>query len=193
LKLMLLTVMLATALTASGSHAPAVNPKPAAISGHVIGETVGMFLRTEPEAQQKADGYRQHARQTICARLLGALYEGQRAEISMSNHAAFTLEGGKLAGMIMLVNGGTEAATAGLTKKFGMQPRKTTIPSQNMSGVKWENYLFVWETPDVSVTLYADNDPSLHDRRPLLMAESNTRREQYTVSVQQLSSGFGTH
>jgi hypothetical protein len=185
----LLVMLMASAMTASASNGPVVNVKPAAISGHVIGETIGSFLRREPEARQKADECRQHPDQTSCAPFLAALDYGQRAEISMSGHVGFILDKGKLSGLTMPVGGGRHAAIAGLTKKFGAQPRKTAIASQNIAGAKWEDYLLVWKTRYFSVALYVDNDPALHDRRPLLMVESIRHDQEYTVSVKQLREG----
>ena len=185
----LLVMLMASAITASASNAPAVNVKPAEISGHVIGETVASFLRREPEARQKADACRQHPDRVSCASFLAALDYGQRAEISTSGHVDFVLDKGKLSGLTMPVGGGRDAAIASLTKKFGAQRRQTTIASQNIAGAKWENYLFVWKTQGFSVTLYVDNDPALHDRRPLLMVESSGHDQEYTVSVEQLREG----
>ncbi len=185
----LLVMLMASAISASASNAPVVNVKSAEISGHVIGETAGSFLRREPEARQKADACRQHPDRVSCASFLAALDYGQRAEISMSRHVSFVLDKGKLSGLTMPVGGGRHAAIAGLRKKFGAHPRKTAIASQNIAGAKWENYLLVWETQDFSVTLYLDNDPALHDRRPLLMVESSAHDREYAVSVEQLREG----
>jgi len=171
-------LMLATAVVVvSAAHAQAADVKPTEIRGHFIGETIAAFLRMEPEAQQEAEVSRQHSNQPSCARLLAALDHGQRAEISTSNSINFVLDGGKLVKLTMLVDDAPDAIRVDLTKKFGLQPRETTIPGQNYLGAKWENRSFAWDTPDAYVTLYEDNNPSIQDRRPVLVVESRASYE----------------
>jgi hypothetical protein len=60
-----------------------------------------------------------------------------------------------------------------MSKKFGALPKKTTLPSHNTSGTKWDNQLYTWDTPTIYATLYQDNNPLLQDHRPLLIVESH--------------------
>jgi hypothetical protein len=186
----LLVILAATVIIAARANAGPANVKPTGIAGHSIGETTAAFLTLEPEAQQQADTCRQHPDEAICARLLAALDDGQRAEISTSSPTAFTFDQGKLVRLTMSLDGAANAATAELSKQFGPQQRKTTISAQNIQGAKWENHLFAWETPDARVTLYEDNDPSLQGRRLLLVVESRSQGREDTVSVKQLAATF---
>jgi len=154
-----------------------------AIHGHFIGESVAAFLSAEPEAQQEADVCRQHAGRPSCARLLAALDRRQRVEISTSDSIDFTLDGGKLVKLTMLVDDSFDAAS-----KFGTQARVKTIAGQNALGQKWEDRLMTWELPDVSATVYEDHNPAQQDRRRLLVVEARANMAQaYTVSVQKLT------
>jgi hypothetical protein len=112
----------------------------------------------------------------------------QRAEIAAAGSMAFTFDAGKLVRLTVPVDGLAEAETAELTKEFGPQSRKTTIPGQNILGAKWENYVFAWDTPDARVTLYQDNDPLLRGPRLLLVVESRSQGREETVSVKQLAA-----
>jgi hypothetical protein len=119
---------------------------------------------------------------------LAALDGGQRGEISTSGPMTFLFDGGKLVRLTMPVDREADDAVGELTKKFGAPSRKVTIAGQNLQGVQWENYLFAWDMPDRGLTLYQDNDPSLQDRRLLLVAESRSPGNEDTVSVKQLSA-----
>jgi hypothetical protein len=187
--LVTLAVTLIIASRASASAGPA-NVKPTAIKGHSIGETTAAFLTLEPGAQQQVDACRQHPDDTSCASLLAALDGSQRAEISTAGQIAFTFDAGKLVKLTMPLDGLADAKTAELTKQFGPQSRKTTIPGQNILGAKWQNYVFAWNTPDATATLYQDNDPSLQGPRLLLVVESSSQRQDVTVSVKQLAATF---
>jgi hypothetical protein len=181
--------MLAFALiVVSGANARPANGNPGEIKGHSIGETAAAFLSIEPGVQQEADACRQHTEETRCARLLGALEGGQRAEISASGTMDFTFDGGKLVRLTMPVDGVADFTISELTTKFGPQSRKVTILAQNMDGAKWENCLFAWNTPNVFVTLYQDNDPFLQGPRLLLVLESRSQVREDTVSVKQLGA-----
>ena len=184
----LLATLAAILIIASSANAGAAHVKPSGIRGHSLGETAATFLSLEPEAQQEADACRQHSDETICASLLAALDAGQRAEISLAGPMAFTLDAGKLVRLTMSFDAVVDTATAELTKQFGPQPRKTTIPAQNLQGAKWKNQVFAWDTPDARVTLYEDNDPSLQGHRLLLVVESRTQDQHNTISVQQLAA-----
>jgi hypothetical protein len=185
----LLVILAATVISASSANASAANVKPSELRGHSIGETAAAFLALEPEAQHQADACRQHPNEATSAHLLAALDARQRAEISLPGPLTFTLDGGKLVRLTLSLDSAADAATAQLTKEFGPQSRKTTIPGQNIQGAKWENYVFAWDTPNASVTLYEDNDPS-QSRRLLLVVESHTQDQANTVSVQQLAAIF---
>lgn len=189
-----LVMLAAMALFGSRTHAQAADDKPTEIKGHFIGETISVFLRVEPEVQREADVCRQHRDTAGCAHFLPALDGGQRAEISASDSRDFIFDDGKLVRLTMSMDGTVDAAVADLTKKFGSRSRNTTILGQDDSGTKWENHLFVWDTPDACVSLYEDNNPSLQDRRPLLIVESREdHSREYTVSVKQLSVEAGSN
>jgi hypothetical protein len=179
-------ILTVTMIIASSSQAVAAHVKPAEIAGHSIGESAAAFLREEPEAQQKAEACRQQPDETGCDQLLAVLDGGQRGEISTSSAMTFVFDEGKLVRLTMPVDGGADAAIAGLTKKFGAPARKVTITGQNLQGSQWENYLFGWDTADSSLTLYQDNDPSLQERRLVLVAESRLQGHEDTVSVKRL-------
>jgi hypothetical protein len=49
---------------------------------------------------------------------------------------------------------------------------KSVLSSHDSSGAKWDNQLYTWDTPTVYLTLYQNNNPSLQDRRLLLVMES---------------------
>jgi hypothetical protein len=181
-------ILAVTLILASSANTWAANAKATEIRGHSIGETAGTFLSLEPEAQQQADACRNYPDETTCARLLAALDGRKRAEISTSGAVAFILDQGKLVRLTVPVDGVADAAMVELTKKFGPQPRKVTIQGQNIQGAKWENYLFAWDTPDAFVTLYQDNDPSLQDRRLLLVVESRSQGREDRVSVKHLAA-----
>ena len=182
----LLNTLAAIAIIAARANSAAANVKPAGISGHSIGETMAAFLRAEPEAQREADICRQQPDETGCAGLLATLDGGQSGEISIPGRIAAVFDGGRLVKLTKPVNGDVDAATLELTKEFGPQSRKTVIHGQNTQGTKWENYLYVWDTPDASAMLYEDNDPLLSDRRLLLVIDSRSQDRVDTVSVMQL-------
>jgi len=179
-------ILAATVIIASRANAGAANVKPAPIASHSIGETTAAFLSAEPEAQREADACRQQPDEAGCDGLLAVLDGGQRGEISIPGRIAVTFDAGKLVRLTMPVDGATDAATLELTKEFGPQSRKIAIPGQNIHGAKWENYLYGWDTPDASATLYEDNDPSFSGRRLLLVVESPSQGLEDTVSVKQL-------
>jgi hypothetical protein len=186
----LLVILAVTAIAASRAYAGAANLNPSEMKGHSLGETTAAFLSVEPEAQQEADACRQHPDGANCAGLLAALDGGQRAEISTSGRTTFTFDAGKLVRLTMPVDDAADAATLELTKQFGPQSRNITIPGQNILGAKWENHVFLWDTPEANVTLYEDNDPSLSRPRLLLVVESRSQAQAKadTVSVKQLGA-----
>jgi membrane-bound inhibitor of C-type lysozyme len=156
-----------------GLRAQAGNVASVSFKGHFIGEGVADFLRIEPEAQQEVDVCRQRPTRRSCDRILGALNAGGRAEMSTTGSINFVLDGGKLVKLTMLVDKPMDAATSELTQKFGPQTKVTILPAQSASGAKWDNRLYIWETPSAYITLYQDNNPSMQDHRLLLMAESH--------------------
>jgi hypothetical protein len=161
----------------------------ASIAGHSIGESAAAFLSAEPEAQRKVDACRQSAEEPSCAQLLAALDGRERAEVSTGDSMAFLLEEGKLVRITMPADRAVDAEVTELTKQIGHRPRQIAIAGQSVQGAKWHNSLFVWDAADATVTLYQDNDPSLQDRRPLLVIEARPHRKGDTVSVKQLVSG----
>ncbi|MGH9692217.1 MAG: hypothetical protein ACRD4C_14260 [Candidatus Acidiferrales bacterium] len=154
------------------SRAQAVRVNYAELDGHFIGETTADFLRIEPDAQQEVDVCRQRPARRTCDRLIAAIDRGQRAEVSNSASVNFVVDGGRLVKLTMLVDGDFDDVAADLTKKFGARSSEINLPSQNEMGAKWQNHLVVWDTPNVYVTLYKDNNPSLQDQRAVLIAES---------------------
>jgi hypothetical protein len=159
-------------------RAQAVDTKPVEIRRHYIGESAGRLLRLEPDAREEVEVCRQHSGST-CDHLLAGVDGGERTEISTlvpldldhpdaaKETMDFVLDGKKLVKITMVVNAAAEAIQI-----FGHQSSETLTASGNSSGAKWENHLSVWDRPDVYVSLFEDNNPSLKDRRPVLIVES---------------------
>lgn len=141
--------------------------------GHLIGESIADFMRIEPEAQQEADVCRQRAERRRCGDLIAALDRGQRAEVSTASSANFVLDAGRLVKFTVLVDGGVQAVSDGITRKFGPLSKLSALPVHDSSGLKWSNQLYTWDTSSVYVTLYQDNNPMLQDHRLLLVVESH--------------------
>ena len=181
----LVLVLMTTVILASSTQVRAARLKPTEINGHFIGETIPTFLHTEPEAQQQLNLCLQCPQRINCTRLLAAFARRQRAEISTSGLKDFILDGGKVVRFTMFVD---RAAAIDLTKKFGSPSRRTTIVGRDTYGAGWENHLFGWVTHDADIALYEDNDPTLQDRRSVLIVESrgNQDRGKYTVSAKEL-------
>jgi len=152
---------------------------PFEIRGHYIGEPVKRFFRLDFEARAEMDVCHQNPNRPACGRLLDAIDYGKRAEVSTSVPADldhpegdrettdFVLDGGKLVKISMLVNVAPDQL-----KSLGRPSSEKSIPAQNSSGAKWENHLTVWQSPDLYVELYQDNNPSLTDHRLSLTIES---------------------
>jgi len=155
-------------------HAQVPATAPVEIKGHFIGESVGDFLRIEPEAQQEVDVCREHKTRSSCDRLLGALDRGQRTEISTSNSMDFVLDAGRLVKVTVLVRETTDEVAREFTQKLGTAAISTNTPNHSSSGANWQNRLFVWNTAAVYTTLYEDNNPALQDHQPLLVVESQS-------------------
>jgi hypothetical protein len=153
--------------------AQASGVSPLDFKGHLIGEAVADFLRMEPEARQEVNVCRQRPSRKSCDRLIAALNEGGRAELSTTDSVNFVLDGGKLVKLTTLVDKPMDAAVSDLTQKFGPQTRVTLLPSGDGAGARWNNRLDVWDAPGAYITLYQDNNPSMRDHRLLLMAESH--------------------
>ena len=156
-----------------GLHAQNATISNADFKGHLIGESVADFLRLEPEARQEADVCRQRTGRRRCVELIAAIEHGQRAEVSTAGSANFVLDAGKLVKLTVLVDDTFENICNSLTQKFGTPSKKTSLPSHDPSGKKWENQLYLWDTPLIYLTIYEDNNPALQDRRPLLAVESH--------------------
>ena len=158
--------------------AQAQDVKPVEIRRHYIGESAGRFLRLEADARDEVDVCRHH-NGSLCDRLLAAVDDGERTEISTlamldwahpdapKETMDFVLDGKKLVKITMVVNAASEAM-----QLFGHPSSEIVTPSENRSGAKWENHLSLWERPDIYVSLFEDNNPSLQDRRPVLIVES---------------------
>ncbi|MGA8143268.1 MAG: hypothetical protein WB987_05195 [Candidatus Acidiferrales bacterium] len=158
------------------SSAPAT---PLEIRGHHIGEPIKLFFRLEREARDEVEVCNENPGRPACSHLLDAVEFGKRAELSTSVAADldhpegdrettdWVLDGGKLVKISMLVN-----EARGELKSLGRPSSEKSIPSQNSSGAKWENHLTEWRTPSLFVSLYQDNNPSLHDHRLSLTIES---------------------
>ena len=152
---------------------------PLEIRGHFIGEPVKRFFRLDFEARGEMEVCHQNPNRPACGRLLDAIEYGKRAEVSTTVAADldhpegdrdttnFVLDGGKLVKISMLVNDAPEEL-----KSLGRPSTEKSIPAQNSSGAKWENHLTIWQSPDLYVELYQDNNPSLTDHRFLLTIES---------------------
>jgi hypothetical protein len=153
-------------------RAQSTNVNFANFNGHFIGESISDFLRLEPEAQQEVDVCRQHPDRHSCNHIAGALDRGERAELSTTGSANFVLDGGRLVKLTMLVDDSFYNAAAALAAKFGNPSKDTVTSSQDGSGARWQNHEYVWDTPSAYITLYEDNNPSLQDRRPLLIVKS---------------------
>jgi hypothetical protein len=152
---------------------------PLEIRGHFIGEPVKRFFRLDFEARGEMEVCHQNPNRPACGRLLDAIEYGKRAEVSTTVAADldhpegdrdttnFVLDGGKLVKISMLVNDAPEEL-----KSLGRPSTEKSIPAQNSSGAKWENHLTIWQSPDLYVELYQDNNPSLTDHRFLLTIET---------------------
>jgi hypothetical protein len=90
--------------------------------------------------------------------------------------------------LTMPIDQAADSEVAELTKEVGHRPRQMVIEGQNIQGAKWVNSLFVWDTPEATITLYQDNDPSLKDHRALLVIEARQHGNGDLVSVKQLAS-----
>jgi hypothetical protein len=141
--------------------------------GHFIGEAIPDFLRLEPDAQQEVDVCRARPSRHSCERLVGALDRGERAEVSNNDSVNFVLDAGRLVKVTMLVDDNLDAVVGGLTSKFGSPSQTQVLSSQSKDGGKWQNHQIVWDTPNIYIRLYQDNNPSLPDHRLLLIAESH--------------------
>ncbi|MGH9744915.1 MAG: hypothetical protein ACRD59_02240 [Candidatus Acidiferrales bacterium] len=149
------------------------------IHGHVIGEPVKRFLRLELEARGEVEVCHENPNRPACGRLLDAVEDNKRAEISTSapvdtDHPEgdrettdWVLDSGKLVKISMLVNEAPDAL-----KTLGRPTSEKSIPSQNAAGAKWENRLTVWQSADLYVALYLDNNPRLTDHRLSLVVET---------------------
>jgi len=149
------------------------------VQGHYIGESIERFLHLNLEARQDVDVCRQHPSSSLCRKLLGAIENGDRAEISTSfapgfddsdtsgESINFVFDAKKLVKLTMLVH---ELADA--NKILGKSSKESDLPSTNPSGQKWLDHVTVWDSGEIYATLYQDNNPSLEDRRPILMIES---------------------
>ena len=116
---------------------------------------------------------------TDCTSLLNAVENNGRAEISTTipvslddpglpdTSVDFVMDKGKIVRITMPVNDVPE-----LLKKFGPPTRETDEASKNSSGAKWQNHTIAWEPAGLYVAIFQDNNPTLQDRRPLLVMES---------------------
>ena len=138
-----------------------------------------VFLRLEREARDEVEVCHENPGRSACVHLLDAVENGKRAEVSTTVPADFdhpegdrdttdfVLDGGKLVKISMLANAAPDAL-----KVLGQPTNEKSTPAQNSSGAKWENHLTEWITPTLYVSLYLDNNPSLHDHRLSLTIES---------------------
>ena len=146
---------------------------------HFIGEPIKRFFRLEREARGEVEVCHENPNRPACGRLLDAVEDNKRAEISTSapldtDHPEgdrettdWVLDGGKLVKISMLVNDAPEAL-----KTLGRPTSEKSIPSQNATGAKWENHVTIWQSPDLYVALYLDNNPRLTDHRLSLTIET---------------------
>jgi hypothetical protein len=156
-----------------GLHAQTARLSPVEFQGHFIGESIGEFLRIEPEARRVVDDCQQHNVQPMCKSLQAALKQGQRAEISTSEAAVFVLDGGRVVKLTVLVKDGLYGAMADdLRSQLGPRTSETVFPIENALGAKWENHLSVWDTRDLYVTLKENNNPTSRERHVVLVVES---------------------
>jgi hypothetical protein len=162
---------------------PLAQQQPAAtpfqIHGHSISEPVRRFLRLEIEARDEVEVCHQNPNRPACGRLLDAIEYNKRTEVSTTAPADldhpegardttnFVLDGGKLVKISMLVDEPPEEL-----KSLGHPTSEKSIPTQSPSGAKWENHLTIWQSPDLYVELYQDNNPTLTDHRLSLIIEA---------------------
>lgn len=151
--------------------------QPGRVHGHAIGESVAELLSKEPEVQQQVNACRQHPHAGTCDRLMAGITRGQRAQVSTSNWSTFVVDGGKLVKLQTLLHGTAEAAKNDLTQKFGLPSSETPFPMQNAMGTKWEDHLFVWDTPVVYVGLHEDNNPASQNHHLVLVVESRAEHD----------------
>jgi hypothetical protein len=180
-----LSAQTAPAQSFPSQTAPAVQSVPAASSFefhmHFIGEPIKRFFRLELEARGEVEVCHENPNRPACGRLLDAVEDNKRAEISTSapvdtDHPEgdrettdWVLDGGKLVKISMLVNDAPEAL-----KTLGRPTSEKSIPSENAAGAKWENHVTIWQSPDLYVALYQDNNPRLTDHRLSLTIETPT-------------------
>jgi hypothetical protein len=143
-----------------------------AFNGHRLGESVSAFLEIMPDVQQKVASCRQGATRPSCDRLLAAIDQGGRVEFAPSESVDFVLDEGKLVKLATYMNEDPNAATANLTAQYGPASVETVASSQAGTESKWQNQLFVWDTPEACVSLLQDNNPSPESRRSILIVES---------------------
>jgi len=132
-----------------------------------------------------------------CDGLLSAVDSGARADISTSyadyagdpklaflqNSAAWTFDHGKLIRLNMLVRDTYEGATLDLTQKFGPRSSEDSAPYHNGFGATWQNRTGIWETPELHITLYDDENPAASNREPLLTIETRSEHEREIRSI----------
>jgi hypothetical protein len=171
--------MFAQSAFAQNTSAQNATAAPFEIRSHFIGEPVKRFLRLELEARGEVEVCHENPNRSACVRLLDAVEGNKRAEVSTSvpadfNHPEgdrdttdFVLDGGKLVKISMLVNAAPDEL-----KSLGHPSSEKSIPAQNAAGAKWENHLTVWQSQDLYVSLYQDNNPSLADHRLSLVFET---------------------
>jgi hypothetical protein len=165
------------------------------VQGHFIGESIARFLQLNLEARQDVDVCRQHPASSLCKKLLGAIESGDRAEISTSvapgldddsdtasESITFMFDGKKLVKLTMLVSGVEDA-----NKILGKPSKESDVPSTGPSGQKWSDHVTVWDSAAVYATLYQDNNPSLQDRRPILVIESPEEHTRENPDSQKMS------
>ncbi len=141
------------------------------IKGHFIGESIAELLSREPKVQQDVKVCEQNPRKTTCDRLLAAVEQGERAEVANSTWTNFVLDGGQLVKLMTLVNENSDAVSD-LTKKFGRRSSEAAFWMQNALGTRWEDHLFVWDTPIVCAILHEDNNPASQNHHYVLVIES---------------------
>jgi hypothetical protein len=166
-----LTLAVLTSLSWS-LYAQVGNVRPIEIKGHFMGESVAELLNKEPEVKQKVTVCEQHSDTRTCERLLAAVERGQRAEVSNSRWMSFVLDGGKLVKLTTLVDDPLDVVEANLTEKLGHRFNETAFPMQNAMGARWEDHMYLWDTPAVHVGLHEDNNPASQNHHLVLVVES---------------------
>ena len=160
---------------------------PIEIKGHFIGESTAELLNREPKVQQEVNLCEKNPLKPTCDHLLAAVEHGERAEVTNSTWTNFVLDSGRLVKLMTLLSEDSDAVSD-LTKKFGPRSSEAALWMQNALGTRWEDHLFVWDTPAVCATLHEDNNPASQNHHYVLVVESRAEYDREHADSARLSA-----